>query len=85
MRTITLSQLSWQTAEASVIFLPALCALVSLAAIGLEIAMGVLPSDYGVSLDYTGDYGGMHSPTVSFIFVRQLYSNPVAVLMLIFQ
>jgi hypothetical protein len=85
MTKMTSSQFSWQTAEAAVIFLRALCALVSLAAIGLGIVMGVLPSNYGVPLNYTGDYGGMHSPTVSFIFVREFYSNPVAARMLIFE
>jgi hypothetical protein len=82
---MTLSQLSWQTVEATFIFLRAFYTLISLAAIGLGIMIGVLPSNYGVPLNYTGDYSGMHSPTVSFIFVREFYSNPVAVGMLIFK
>jgi len=55
---------------------------VALAAVGLGIAMGILPNYYEAGIT-ASEYGGMSSPTVSFVFVEPLLHPPFAIEMLI--
>jgi hypothetical protein len=71
MTTTVSTQFQWRKIEVTVSVLRSLCIFVALAAVGLGIAMGILPKFYGTGGPTTVEVDGMESPTVSFILVRK--------------
>jgi hypothetical protein len=69
---LTPSRLQWKRIEIAILIVRAICILVSLPAVGLGIAIEILPIYYGYTGFIPSEDGGITSPTILFVLVRRM-------------